>query len=79
MQQEAAKQLYEKGWVYNFEEYLWFFKPNFNDQSNLQFFNIKKWETTQYQYQVRKDQFAKLDDFETYSKIKENGISSPSS
>jgi hypothetical protein len=77
MQHEAAKQLYAKDWVYNFEEYLWFYKPNFNDQSTLQFFNIKKWETTPYQYEVRKDQFAKLDDFDSYLKIKENAGNSP--
>lgn len=77
MQHEATKQLYAKDWVYNFEEYLWFYKPNFNDQSALQFFNIKKWETSTYQYEVRKDQFAKLDDFDSYLKIKENAGNSP--
>lgn len=76
IQHEAAKLLYQREWIYNFEEYLWFYKVNPNDLSNLQFFNIKRWELQPYQYELRKDQFAKLEDFENCMKIKENIISS---
>ena len=78
IQQEAAKLLYSKDWIYNVEEYLWFYKVNFSDVSNIQFFNIKKWELQQYQYDLRREQFAKVDDFDTYYKISENGNTSNS-
>ena len=78
IQQEAAKTLYTKEWVYNVEEYLWFYKLNFGDLSNAQFFNIKKWELQQYQYDLRREQFAKAEDFDTYYKINENGTGSTS-
>lgn len=78
IQQEAAKILYSREWVYNVEEYLWFFKLNFADVSNATFFNIKKWEQQQYQYEVRKEQFAKAEDFDSYYKISENGSGSTS-
>lgn len=73
IQHEAAKLLYQREWTYNLEEYLWFYKVNFNDLNNLQFFNIKRWELQPYQYDVRREQFAKLEDFENCMKIKENG------
>lgn len=73
IKQEVARLLYQKEWIYNFEEYLWFFKLNFADLSNVQFFNIKKWDFQQYQYEVRREQFAKAEDFDTYFEINENG------
>jgi CCR4-NOT transcriptional regulation complex NOT5 subunit len=72
IQYEAVKLLYQREWMYHFEEYIWFFKPNFNagDASNS-FFHIKKWDFAPYQFPIRKEQFAKLDDFESLGKIKE--------
>lgn len=72
MQHEAVKLLYQKEWVYNFEELLWFHKLNLNDpMNNPQFFNIKKWELQEYLFTVKKEQFAKIEDFEIYSEINE--------
>lgn len=76
-QHEAVTILYQREWMYNFEEYVWFLKPVFSGNETMnQFFNIKKWEVAPYQFQIRKDQFARLEDFDTYSKIKE-GSNSP--
>lgn len=72
VQLEAAKLLYQREWVYNVEEYLWFHKLNFSDPSNAQFFNIKKWVLQQYQYEVRREKFAKSEDFDAYAKISED-------
>lgn len=78
VQQEAAKLLYKKEWIYNYEECLWFYKLNFNEPTSFQFFNIKKWCLQQYQYEVRKDKFAKAEDFDVCYKISEdNGVASP--
>ncbi len=74
LQLEAVKLLYQHEWMYHFEEHIWFFKPNFSpssqDPSNS-FFNIKKWDFAPYQFQIRKEQFAKLEDFEVLARIKE--------
>ncbi len=78
IQQEAAKTLYQREWVYNYEEYLWFYKLNFSDPSNAQFFNIKKWALQQYQYDVRKEKFAKMEDFDNYFKLSEDTSGTPS-
>ena len=62
---EAVKLLYIKEWTYNFEECLWFHKLNFADsQEPPQFFHLKKWELVPYMYPLKKESFAKLDDFE---------------
>ena len=78
IQQEAAKTLYQREWIYNYEEYLWFYKLNFADPANAQFFNIKKWALQQYQYDVRKEKFAKIEDFDNYFKLSEDTNGSPS-
>lgn len=73
IQLEAVKLLYQREWMYHFEEYIWFFKPNFSGgpDASVNFFNIKKWDFAPYQFQIRKEQFAKLEDFEVLAKIKE--------
>jgi CCR4-NOT transcriptional regulation complex NOT5 subunit len=71
VQHKAVKLLYQKDWVYNFDELLWFYDLNMNDMSNAQFFNIKKWELMPYHLPLKKEYFAKLEDFETYAEIKE--------
>ncbi len=76
-QMEAVRILYSREWVYDYQECLWFQKLDMNTLADPNFFHIKKWEMVPYQFQLRKEQFAKLEDFEQCLKIKEN-ISSPS-
>lgn len=72
IQLEAAKQLYQREWVYNYEELLWFHKLNLNDLANPQFLHLKKWELVSFHYPLRRDQFVKLEEFETHMKIKDS-------
>ena len=73
IQLEAVKLLYQREWMYHFEECIWFHKPNFSASQDvtINFFNIKKWDFAPYQFQIRKEQFAKLEDFEVLARIKE--------
>ena len=79
IQLEAVKILYTKGWVYNYEACLWFHNLDLVTMENRQFFNIKIWDMAPYQSQLKKEQFAKIDDFEANMKIKESSITSNSS
>ena len=76
---EAVKLLYSKNWVYNYEACLWFQNLDLSNNENRLFFNIKTWEMTTYQSQLKKEQFAKIEDFEVNMKIRENSITSISS
>ena len=79
IQMEAVKLLYSKNWVYNYEACLWFQNLDLSNNENRLFFNIKTWEMTTYQSQLKKEQFAKIEDFEVNMKIRENSITSISS
>lgn len=71
-QMEAVRLLYSKGWVYHYQECLWFQGLDMTTLADPNFFHIKKWEMVPYQFQLRKEQFAKIEDFEQCLKIKEN-------
>lgn len=73
LQLEAARNLYDKGWVYNYQEYLWFEKLDLNSMQNPRFFNMRKWEMTDYPYQnLKREAFARFEDIEANAHIHES-------
>ena len=69
---EATRLLYARGWSYNYQDCLWYFKLDLKNLKDAQYFNPKKWEVVPCEKPPSYEAFVTFEDFEKYLKIKTN-------